>query len=335
MPLRDIAILVFPGCMATEVFGLSDFMLIARHMAAAMSSPSAMAPRVRLVAARAGPIRVAGGIPLAVPRWRQRAELLVVPGLEVSRFGQWSQRLAALQPEVALLRRCHAQGMELASVCIGSFLLAEAGVLDGRRVSTAWAFEQELVARFPQVRLQRGAVLCTDRGVITAGAMSSVFDLGQALAARVYGERVARAAARMALLESPRASQRPYVDATLLPKGPEQFARQVQRWLSSRLAERYALDALAAAFHLSPRTLLRRYRSETGGTPLQWLQQARVREAQRLLETTGDSIARIVVRVGYEDLATFNRLFNRLVGETPARYRRRVGRAASAPVRQP
>jgi transcriptional regulator GlxA family with amidase domain len=325
MALKDIAILVFPGCMATEVFGLSDFLLVASHMAAAMvDKASRRTARVRLVSVRPGPIVLAGGTPLPVPRWRTRPDVLVVPGLEVSRFGEWSQRLARLQPEIALLRRCHRQGVQLASVCIGSFLLAEAGALDGRRASTAWAFEHELLARYPQLQLQRGAVLCEDRGVITAGAMTSVFDLGQRLAQRIHGDRVARAAARMALMDSPRASQQPYVDAALLPQSVASFSQQVQRWLKARLDERYDLGVLADAFRTSSRTLLRRYRAEVGMTPLQWLQQARVREAQRLLEVSDASIAQILSRVGYEDLATFNRLFQRLVGETPARFRRRT-----------
>lgn len=330
--MRDIAILVFPGCMATEIFALSDFLLIARHMAAAMhpGQPSGAA-KVRLVSARVGPIILAGGVSLPVPRWRTRPDLLVVPGLEVTRFGEWPMRLARLRPEIALIRRCHARGVDLASVCIGSFLLAEAGALTGRRVSTAWAFEQEMQARYPDLDIQHGAVLSEDRGVITAGAMTSVFDLGQRLAAILYGDRVARAAARMALMDSPRASQRPYIDIGLLPRAEPSLSTAVQHWLGQRLAERYDLAALAAAFHTSTRTLLRRYRRETDGTPLQWLQQARVRRAQQLLESSRASVAQVVAEVGYEDLATFNRLFQRLVGETPAAFRRRAQRGVVAP----
>jgi AraC-like DNA-binding protein len=95
----------------------------------------------------------------------------------------------------------------------------------------------------------------------------------------------------------------------------------VQRWLAERLAQRYDLGLLAQAFHTSTRTLLRRYRRETGGTPLAWLQQARVRKAQRLLEG-GQRLAEVVAAVGYEDVATFSRLFQRQVGDSPARYRR-------------
>lgn len=326
---REIAILAFPGCMGTEVFGLVDFLVVAGHLATNMARGSGAAapappPRIRLVAARPGPITLAGGLPLDAARARGRPDLLVVPGLEVSDFGQWPQRLAALQPELALVRRWHAGGVALASVCVGAFVLAEAGVLDGRRATTAWVFEREFAERYPQVRLDRGAVLCEDGPVLTAGAMTSVFDLGQRIARSVWGERVARAAARLSLMSAPRASQRPYVDSELLPRRAPPLSARVQRWLGERLAERYDLATLAKAFHTSTRTLLRRYRAETGATPLQWLQQARVRQAQRLLEQGRASVAQAMAEVGYEDLATFHRLFVRLVGETPARYRRRV-----------
>lgn len=329
--MQNIAILVYPGCMATEVFGLADFLLIASHMAVARAAgrETRPPPRVRLVAARPGPVTLAGGVALPVPRWRGPADLLVVPGLEVSRGGEWARRLPPLGPEVALIRRRHDEGVALASVCIGSFLLAEAGVLEGRRAATAWIFEREFAQRYPAVQLQRGALLCEDGPLTTAGAVTSVFDLGQRLAQQIYGPQVARAAARVALLGGPRPSQQPYVDTELMPRTAHPLSAQVQRWLAARLAQRYELPALAAAFHMSTRTLLRRYRQETGATPLQWLQQARVRRAQQLLEAGAASVAQVMSEVGYEDLATFTRLFQRLVGETPAGYRRQL-RGASA-----
>ncbi|WP_395702867.1 GlxA family transcriptional regulator [Aquabacterium sp.] len=326
--MQDIAILAYPGCMGTELFGLSDFLLVAGHVAAALAPGRHVPLRTRLVAARAGAVALAGGGVLQLPALRGRPDLLVVPGLEVGRFGQWDDKLAPLQAELALIRRRHAAGVPLASICIGSFLLAEAGLLQGRRAATAWVFEREFAQRYPGVTLERGALLCSDGTLTSTGAVSSVFDLGLRLAEQHYGPRIARAAARLALVGGRRASQRPFVDEVLLP--PEQaapFSAQVQRWLGARLAQRYELAALAAAFHTSTRTLLRRYRQETGSTPLAWLQQARVRQARRLLETSRKSLAQVVAEVGYEDVATFSRLFQRQVGESPARYRRHASMA--------
>lgn len=321
--MGNIALLAYSGCMGTELFGVADFLLIARRLAAALAPGQHVALQARIVGARAGLVALAGGASLEVAKLARRPDLLVVPGLEIGGFGQWETRLGALADEQALIRRWHGRGVPLASVCIGSFLLAEAGVLDGRRAATAWLFEAEFERRYPRVRLEKGAVLCHDPPATTSGAISSAFDLGYWLAEMHYGKRIARAAGKLALIGGRRASQRPYVDPSLIQAdGGTEFSARVQDWLAQRMARPYDLEALAAAFNVSSRTLLRRYRDDTRSTPLAWLQLARVRQAQRLLESSDKSLAQIVNLVGYEDVATFTRLFQRHVGESPARYRR-------------
>jgi transcriptional regulator GlxA family with amidase domain len=327
-PMKDIAILAYPGCMGTEVFALADVLLIANHLAAALEPGRKPPMAVRVVSARREPVRLAGGFVVQAQALRGATELLVVPGLEVSRFGQWDEKLALLDPEIALVRRRSARGLALASVCIGTFVLAAAGALDGRRATTAWPFEREFTARYPSVRLERQAVLCTDRAVITTGAVSSVFDLAVHLVEEHFGSRVARATAKVALVPGNRVSQQPYVDPSLIPTDRQSFAARVNRWMTVRLAQPYDLAALAQAFHVSTRTLLRRYKSEAGTTPLVALQQMRVAKAKEMLEGTSMGLAQIVGAVGYEDLATFSRLFARHAGQSPSQFRRqaRAGR---------
>jgi len=320
--MHDIAILVYPGCMGVTVFGLADLLLIANHVAAHAGLPQ---PRfaVRLAGVRRGEVALAGGVRLQVGALRGAPQLLVVPGIEVGRFGQWPEKAPRLQAEIALVKRRHAAGVPLAAVCMGSFLLAEAGVLDGRRAATSWPFEREFAERFPAVHLQSQALLCKEPGLITAGSVTSAFDLGLDLIRAHFGDRVASAAARLSLVEAQRLTQKPYVDQALIPPPPAGFATQVNRWLSARLAEPYDLPRLARAFHVSSRTLLRRYRHETGVTPLRWVQQARIDRAKRLLESSAMSLAQVVEAVGYEDAATFSRLFRREAGQSPGLYRRR------------
>lgn len=322
--MHDIAILVYPGCMGITVFGLADLLIIANHLAANMGLGHLPPFTTRLVAARRGEVVLAGGVRLQTGALRQRPQLLVVPGIEVGRFGQWPHKAPGLQAEIALVRRRHAAGVPLASVCMGSFLLAEAGVLDGRRAATSWPFEREFAERFPAVHLQPQALLCTDGGLVTAGAVTSAVDLGLHLVRAHFGERVARAAARLSLVDAQRSTQKPYVDSALLPAPAAPFSAQVNRWLAAHLAEPYDLARLAQAFHASARTLLRRYRADTGSTPLRWLQQARVDRARQLLEGGALSVGQVVSAVGYEDAATFSRLFRRHVGRSPGDFRRRA-----------
>lgn len=330
--MKQIAILVYPGCMGSTALVLQDVLRMATRVALNLSAgnPEPMEPT--LVSARPGPIPLAGGLQLNAVQARRRPDLLLVPGLDVERNVDWDESLAGLAPELRLIRRWFDKGVPLGTVCLGSFLAAEAGVLNGRVAATSWLFESDFARRYPAVQLRRGATLCIESRVASTGAYNSAFELAHHLIEHHHGARVAQATGRVLLVDRGRGSQRPFVDAQLLLHRPSPFAAQVQDWLRERLTERYDLTALAEAFHLSTRTLLRRYRQDTGGTPLDWLQRARVRRAQRLLEGGARSLAQIVGEVGYEDVASFSRLFQRVVGESPARYRRMSARGVNRPL---
>ncbi|WP_374435408.1 GlxA family transcriptional regulator [Inhella sp.] len=329
-PLR-IALLAYPGCLGTELLGLADLLRLAGQLAQAMDQTTGTTtgpalpppPALELVALRPGPVRLAGGFVLSPGRPRGRYGLLLVPGMELGRPEALAPQLQALADEQRFIRRCAARGSVVATVCLGSFLLAEAGLLDGRRATTSWLFAPAFAARYPQVQLQAQELLVEDGALLSSGAVSSVFDLALHLIKRLYGARVASRTARVTLLQPLRSSQAPYVDERLLPPAPPSFAQAVRGWLEARLAEPFDLARLAAAFHISSRTLLRRIRQETGSTPLALLQQARVQKAKQLLLGSRQSTAQIVAAVGYQDVPTFARLFRRLVGESPARFRQR------------
>jgi transcriptional regulator GlxA family with amidase domain len=327
-PAVDIAVLAYTGCMGTEIFALADVLLIANHMAQAIEPGKHPPFALKVVSVAGGPVALAGGIVVSTRKLRGRPALLVVPGLEVSQFGQWDARLPRLAREIALIRRQASRGTALASVCIGTFLIAETGVLDGRKATTAWPFAAEFVQRYPAIALDASGVLHEDGNVTTTGAVSSAFDLAVHLVERHASARIARATARFALVGATRSTQLPYVDASLVPVAQQPFAAQVNRILLAGMANGYDLDALASTLHVSSRTLLRRYAAETGLSPLAWLQRARVEKAKQLLEKSRLSLSQIVEAIGYQDVATFSRLFVRQVRETPAQYRRRHLRKA-------
>jgi transcriptional regulator GlxA family with amidase domain len=321
-----IAVLAYPGSMGTQVFGLAELLRLAMDLAQARSPGAHPLLQVQIVGLRGRSVAIAGGTVVSTRAPRGRYDALIVPGMEINHQVDWDDALAPLQRECAFVRRAYAAGTPVASVCLGAFLLGEAGLLQGRRVTTAWALAQALGQRYPGATVDASAVLLDDAGVMTTGAISSAFDLALHLVKHTLGADIATAAARVALLPAQRASQAPYVDARLMP--PQRlpsFTQQVAQWLQARLAAPFALDALAAAFCVSPSTLLRRVKAESGTTPLALLQAARVELAKQLLHGTSHSLAQITEAVGYSDVASFSRLFVRLVGETPARYRRRQG----------
>jgi transcriptional regulator GlxA family with amidase domain len=325
-PFR-VAILAYRACMGTEIFAIADVLLIATHMARAMGGVVDAPFDVQVVGLLGSNVDVAGGIAVGTKRPRGMYDLLIVPGLEVSQRGQWAARIKHLQRELSFVQKTFANGTPVASVCVGSFLLAEAGLLHGRKATTAWLFAKELATGYPTVQVSQDAVLIEDGAVTTTGAVSSAFDLAIHIVKRQLGARIATATASVALLQNPRVSQLPYVDEALAApvdaSRRDGFSGGVRQWLMHRLAVPYDLEALAQAFHISSRTLLRRVKAETGLSPLALLQHARVDRAKKLLSTTTHSVAQITEDVGYSDVATFSRLFARQVGETPARYRRR------------
>jgi transcriptional regulator GlxA family with amidase domain len=323
---QRIALLAYEGCMGLEIFGVADVLLVAKHVAHAMGRSADKTIEVRVVSLSGKAVEAAGGISLGGQRPRGKFDWLIVPGLEVVQATQWAQKFARLQAELAFIHSSFIRGTQIASVCVGSFLLAEAGLLHDRQVTTAWIMARELGLRYPQAKVNPHAVLLEDGGIVTSGAITATFDLALHLVKHLYGAEVASATARIALLPKARSSQAPYVDAQLIASSPSEqassFSASVAQWLKQRLKQPYSLPQLAKAFHVSPRTLMRRIKAETGASPLNLLQQARVDQAKYLLQKSSLGIAQIVDQVGYSDVATFTRLFVRQVGLTPAQYRR-------------
>ncbi|NHZ99811.1 GlxA family transcriptional regulator [Massilia sp. CCM 8734] len=323
MKTKRIAMLAYHGCMGMEVFGLCDTLLLANRVGAALDAAAPPLFEVIVTSLGGGQVRAAGGIPIGTRKPVAAPDLLVVPGMELADRHGCMATIDALAPEVAYLARAFARGTPVAAVCVGAFLLGDAGLLDGRRATTSWLFAPDLARRFPAARVDPAAMLVDDGGVTTTGSFTATFDLALHLVRQSASARVQRAVARMGLLDDGRTSQAPFIDTRMLARPEGTFAASVCAWLDQRLAAPYDLKRIAAAFHVSDRTLLRRVKDETGQTPLAYLQQARVGKAKLLLESTSLSVAQVTERVGYADAATFGALFKRHVGQSPAGYRRR------------
>ena len=310
--------LAYPGCFASEVFGVPDLLTIASHVARAASGVDApyhvsiVSPRRRVAAS--------GGTPIAVTSLRE-VDTLIVPGFELAPGLDLDATLASLGPEVATIRAHRQSGLPLVTICVGAFLAAEAGVLDGRQATTSWLFADALCRRHPTVDVRAENLTITDAGVTTTAAFSAMYDLALNMIRQRSGAAVARLTARIALLDDARCTQAPYVDPQLLPTAGTAFSTSVTRWLDQHLRSSYHLPSLAAQFHVSTRTLLRRFRADTGQTPLEYLQASRVRKARNLLETTDLAISVVAAAVGYRDSGTLTKIFTRHIGRKPTDYR--------------
>lgn len=322
MTIMKIDVLAYDGCMGMEVFGLCDTLRLANRVSAAICGPAA-APlfEVRVTSVEGGTVLAAGDLAIGTHKFRITQNLLVIPGMDISDRDGCTRSHEKLAAEVKTIAQASAYGAPVASMCVGAFLLAEAGLLNGRRATTSWMFTADLARRFPLVRVDPAAIVVEDGGIITTGSFTATFDLAMQLIRQAATPKVARAVERMALLNR-RGSQGAYIDTSMTVKPSGRFSDNVHRWLSERLAEPYDLATLAAAFHVSARTMLRRLKAETGQTPLEYLQGERINLAKRLLESGALGVAQITERVGYLDVATFSTLFKRFTGQSPAQYRR-------------
>jgi transcriptional regulator GlxA family with amidase domain len=244
-----------------------------------------------------------------------RADTIIVPALT----GDGTE-----QPEVhALLRSAHAGGARIASICGGAFVLAAAGLLDGRPATTHWAFAGELADRYPRLRVDPAVLYIDDGQILTAAGLAAGIDLCFHLIRRDHGADIAARAARWVVTAPQRAGgQAQFIAYDAPVASSEDTMASLMDWMIENLHRPITLSDIAQQAHTSSRTLSRRFREQIGLTPLQWLLRQRIARAQRLLETTDLSIEQIAFRAGFGGAAGMRRHFTRLAGTTPATYRR-------------
>jgi transcriptional regulator GlxA family with amidase domain len=322
-PIR-VHVLALLDSTAFVPVGLMDLLRKSIALAATMPGRS---PSVAVKLVSAGErteLSAAGGITLkcdATLRTAGPADLIVVPALEPD----LEQHLAMNRAVILWLKRAFDGGAEVASACTGAFVLAAAGLLDGRAATTHWAFQSMLAQRHPRVRLQPQAVLVDQGRVVTAGGATSFVNLALFLVERLLGPQVAWAASRMFLIDPNKSPQGAYaIFSTQKTHGDEGILR-AQELIEAEVARAPAVDALARRVAMSPRTFVRRFHGATGNTPREYIQRVRIEAAKRLLEEGQRSVGEIAARVGYGDVVAFRKLFVRNTGLTPADYRARYG----------
>jgi transcriptional regulator GlxA family with amidase domain len=242
------------------------------------------------------------------------AETIVLPGY----FGILKPPPA---PVLVALRAAAARGARLLSVCTGAFALAHAGLLDGRRATTHWSLAPELAKRFPAVTVEPDSLYVDEDRVMTSGGLSAGVDLCMHVVRKDFGaaagERVAR---HMVAAPHREGGQAQFFKPPAA--GPGGSLEPTRRWAGERLEQPLDVAAMASHAGVSPRTFARRFRDETGTTPLQWLLRRRVLEARRLLEESDLAVEAVAWRSGFGTAASLRDHFRRATATTPSAYRR-------------
>jgi AraC family transcriptional activator FtrA len=271
----------------------------------------------KLCAVEPGPIRTRAGLTLQTPYGLD--DLVTADTVIVPAGGEESDDHELL---LDALRRADANGARIASICTGAFLLAEAGLLDGKHATTHWAHSEELAARWPDVAVDPNVLYVQDGRIFTSAGTAAGIDLCLHLVRTDFGVDVANAVARRMVVPPHRdGGQAQYVDAPL-PRCDSETLGPLLDWALARLEEPLTLPDLAKQANVSVRTLVRRFTAATGTTPLQWVLAQRVRRAQHLLESSDEPVERIASLAGFGTAANLRQHFTRAVGVAPMHYRR-------------
>ncbi|AHL36201.1 AraC family transcriptional regulator [Pseudomonas brassicacearum] len=316
--VAELGVLIYPGAQLAAVHGLTDLFAVAQRIAAEQAS--AQLPQLRVSHWQAegdeAPQRVFDS---ATGPAGKLVALLIPPSLAGFSEGQISRAL------MAWLRAQHAGGTVLGGVCVGSILLAESGLLDGRSATTHWTSAKSFAARYPKIKLNADKPIVDDGDLITTAGLMAWSELGLRLVDRLLGPSIATRTAQFLVIEhSDSASQCGSNFAPILGHGDAAILK-VQHWLQSSGAVDVSLGAMAERAGLEERTFLRRFRAATGLKPTEYCQHLRVGKAREMLEFTNGTIDHIAWTVGYQDPSAFRATFKKITGLAPSDYRAKFG----------
>ncbi|MFC6337637.1 helix-turn-helix domain-containing protein [Pseudomonas sp. CCM 7891] len=314
----ELGILIYSGAQMAAVHGLTDLFGVANRMGAEHQTGQLPVLRLSHWRADAGesPSRVFDSLPGPD---QPLAALLIPPSIAGFSEGQVSAAL------LGWLRQLHRAGTVLGGVCVGSILLAESGLLNGRSATTHWTSAKSFSAHYPGVRLEADKPIVDDGDLITTAGLMAWSELGLRVVDRLLGPSIAASTARFLVIEhSDSASQCGSNFAPILSHGDGAILK-VQHWLQASGAVDVSLAAMAQEAGLEERTFLRRFRSATGLKPTEYCQHLRVGKARQMLEFTNNTIDRIAWNVGYQDPSAFRAIFKKVTGLAPSDYRNRFG----------
>lgn len=262
------------------------------------------------------PLRSDGGI--VVEACGAVAELLdattvIVPGW---RMGEVPQVISDA------LAQAHQRGARIASICTGAFVLAAAGLLDGRRATTHWKYAAQLAAEYPAVRVDPDVLYIDEGDIVTSAGSAAGIDMLLHLIRRDYGARTCNAVARMLVVPPHRdGGQAQYIERAVPPAHGAAFTQVIDHIRRNPAAD-YPIEQMAAMAAMSPRTFFRRFKAATGQAPYDWLLHERIRVAKDFLENTDLPVERIAYEAGFGAIDTLRHHFRRIVGTTPSDFRR-------------
>jgi transcriptional regulator GlxA family with amidase domain len=321
--VRKVLVVAFDGVQSLDVAGPVEVFTRGGELAGDPYD-------VEVVGARVGELRTSSGMTMVVsrslPGWRGPVDTLVVAGGDGTAVALADGRL------IGAIARVAARARRVTSVCSGAFLLAEAGLLDGRRATTHWDACEALATRYPKVAVDPHPIFVRDGNLATSAGVTAGMDLALALVEEDLGREVALATARRLVMYAQRPGGQAQFSAPLRVQTGAARAplRDVQQWVAAHPDQDCSIEALAARAAMSPRNFARAFAREVGTTPARWVEVVRVDAARLLLETTDGTVDSVASASGFGTAETLRRAFLRRLHVAPTDYRKRFRKEPAA-----
>jgi transcriptional regulator GlxA family with amidase domain len=306
-----IGVLVFPDFQLLDAAGPISVFEIAGHFADKISP-------IRVLAVTPGPVRSSSGVEIVARGLKPSGAIstLIVAG-------GWGVRTAATCPKtLAFVRAVAKRGVRVASVCSGAYILAEAGLLDGRRATTHWQRTQHFVSAYPKVKLEPDRIFVRDGNIWSSAGISAGIDLALALAAEDFGEEVVQKTARQLVLYHRRSGGQSQFSSLLELKAPSGRFGPLLGWAREHLDAPLTVEDLAEQAGMSSRHFTRAFIAETGTTPSKAVERLRIEVARQRVQSSSEAIERVAQSTGFRDPERMRRAFIRAFGQPPQSLRR-------------
>jgi transcriptional regulator GlxA family with amidase domain len=306
-----IGVLVFPDFQLLDAAGPISVFEIAARFAGGK-------PSIRVLAATPGPIRSSSGVEMLARGLKPFGAIstLIVAG------GEGVQAAAACDKTRAFMRAMAKRGIRIASVCSGAFILAEAGLLDGRRATTHWRRTRQFLSTYPKVKLEPDQIFVRDGNIWSSAGITAGIDLALAMAAEDFGDEIAQKTARQLVLYHRRSGGQSQFSSLLELKAPGGRFGPLLTWAREHLDAPLTVEDLAEQAGMSSRHFTRAFIAETGTTPSKAVERLRIEVARQRVQSSGEAIERVAQLTGFRDPERMRRAFIRAFGQPPQSLRR-------------
>jgi transcriptional regulator GlxA family with amidase domain len=306
-----IGVLVFPDFQLLDAAGPISVFEIAARLAG-------NAPSIRVLAETPGPVRSSSGVEMLARGLRAAGAIttLIVAG------GEGVDAAAKSRKTLAFVRAMAKRGVRVASVCSGAYMLAEAGLLDGRRATTHWRRTRQFLAAFPGVKWEPDRIFVRDGDIWSSAGITAGIDLALAMATEDFGEEIARQTARQLVLYHRRSGGQSQFSSLLELKAPSGRFGALLTWAREHLGAPLTVEDLAEQAGMSSRHFTRAFIAETGSTPSKAVERLRIEVARQRVQSSGEAIERVALQTGFRDPERMRRAFIRAFGQPPQSLRR-------------